>query len=198
MSLEIQEVVVSMSDIEILKLLSVTLTREKQDVLDEEIQKYGTATNWTIKQILKQHLSSPTKTVEVLEDVFIEKFDKRIQYLEDVVKTARVEVSNHHKMAQNVRSMRDKSPFFKPGRLILSQPIIKLSERAVTISIPDGSVLAVPFDKRSRNRLAEKLEAILRNGKPGVINRKYGRIRITWNKEGFADVDVRARLSKGP
>lgn len=187
-----------MSDVEILKLLSVTLTREKQDVLVEEIQKYGTATNWTIKQILKQHLTSPTKTVETLEDVFIEKFDKRIQYLEDVVKTARVEVSNHHKMAQTVRSMRDKTPFFKPGKLILSQPIIKLSERAVTLSIPDGSVLAVPFDKRSRNRLVEKLEAVLKNEKPGVINRKYGRIRITWNKEGFADVDIRSKLSKGP
>ena len=198
MSLEIQYAVVFMSDVEILKLLSVTLTREKQDILEEEIKKYGTATNWTIKQILKQHLSSPAKAVEMLEDVFIEKFDKRIQYLEDVVKTARVEISNHHKMAQTVRSMRGKTPFFKPGRLILSQPIINLSERAVTLSIPDGSVLAVPFDKRSRNRLAEKLEAVLRNEKTGVINRKYGRIRITWNKEGFADVDVRARLSKGP
>ncbi len=196
--MEIQEVVVSMSDIEILKLLSVTLTREKQETLEEEIQKYGKATNWTIKQILKQRLSSPTKTVEILEEVFIEKFDKRIQYLEDIVKTARVEISSHQKMAQNVRSMRDKTPFFKPGKLILSQPIIKLSERAVTLSIPDGSVLAVPFDKRSRNRLVEKLEAVLKNEKPGVINRKYGRIRITWNKEGFADVDIRSKLSKGP
>ncbi len=198
MSLEIQEVVVSMSDIEILKLLSVTLTREKQDTLEDAPQKYGTATNWTIKQILKQRLSTPTKTVEILEDVFIEKFDKRIQYLEDIVKTARVEISNHQKMAQTVRSMRDKTPFFKPGKIILSQPIIKLNERAVTLSRLDGSVLAVPFDKRSRNRLVEKLEDILRNEKPGVINRKYGRIRITWNKEGFADVDVRAKLSKGP
>ena len=187
-----------MSDVEILKLLSVTLTREKQETLEEEIQKYGTSTNWTIKQILKQRLSSTTKTVEILQDVFIEKFDNRIQYLEDIVKTARVEISNHHKMAQTVRSMRNKTPFFKPGRIILSQPIIKLSQRAVTLSMLDGNVLAVPFDKRSRNRLVEKLEAVLRNEKPGVVNRKYGRIRITWNKEGFADVDVRAKLSKGP
>ena len=200
MNLEILDTVVSMSDVEILKLLSVTLTRDKQDVLSEELQKYGTATNWTIKQILKQkqHLTSQTKTVEVLQDVFSDKFDKRIQYLVDVVKTARVEISNHHKMAETVRSMRDKTPFFKPGRLILSQPIIKLSERAVALSIPDGSVLAVPFDKRSRNRLADKIEAILRNEKPGGINRKYGRIRITWNKAGFAEVDVRAMLSKRP
>jgi len=198
MSLQIQDVVVSMSDVEILKLLSVTLTREKQETLEEEIQKYGTSTNWTIKQILKQRLSSTTKTVEILQDVFIEKFDNRIQYLEDIVKTARVEISNHHKMAQTVRSMRNKTPFFKPGRIILSQPIIKLSQRAVTLSMLDGNVLAVPFDKRSRNRLVEKLEAVLRNEKPGVVNRKYGRIRITWNKEGFADVDVRAKLSKGP
>ncbi|MHA2359853.1 MAG: hypothetical protein ACXAB5_06245, partial [Candidatus Thorarchaeota archaeon] len=68
-----------MSDVEILKLLSVTLTREKQDILDDEIQKYGTATNWTIKQILRQHLTGPLKAVEALRNDFFEKFDKRIR-----------------------------------------------------------------------------------------------------------------------
>ncbi len=184
-----------MSDVEILKLLSVTLTREKQDVLEEEIQKYGAATNWTIRQILKQHLTGPTKTVETLQNTFFEKYDKRIQYMEDVVKTARVEISNHRKMTKTVRSMRDKPPFFKPGRLILSQPIIRLSEKAVTLSTSDDGRLAIPFDKRSRNRLAERIALILRNEKPGEINRRYGRIRITWNREGFADIDIRAMLS---
>ena len=196
--MEIPDIVMFMSDVEILKLLSVTLTRDKQDVLEEAIQKYGTATNWTIRQILRQHLTGPTRTVEALQATFFEKFDKRIQYLEDVVKTARVTISYHRNLSKTIRSMRDKTPFFKRGRIILSQPIIKLSERAVTLSIPDGSVLAIPFDKRSRNRLAEKIGAILRNEKLGKINRKYGRIRITWNKEGFADIDVRAMLSKNP
>jgi hypothetical protein len=187
-----------MSEVEILKLLSVTLTRDKQDVLDEELQRYGKATNWTIKQIVKQHLPSTGKTVSALQDSFAEKFDRRGHYLRDVVKTARVEISDHRKMAETIRSMKDKTPFFRPGRLILSQPLIKLSERAVTLSIPDGSFLAIPFDKRSRNRLAEKIEVVLRGEKPDQVNRKYGRIRITWNKEGFADIDVRVKASHSP
>jgi hypothetical protein len=187
-----------MSTVEILKLLSVTLTRDKQDLLEVELEKYAKATNWTIKQILRQHLTSPTKTIETLGESFAEQFDRREQYIQDVVKTARVEISDHRKLAENVPSMRNKTPFFKPGRMILSQPLIRLSEKAVTISIPDGSKLAVPFDKRSRNRLIEKIQTILRGEKPDVINRKYGRIRITWNKEGFADIDIRASISDGP
>jgi len=187
-----------MSTVEILKLLSVTLTRDKQDVLMEELQRYGKAANWTIKQVLKQHLTSPTKAVEVLREPFVEQFDKREQYFQDVLKTARVEISNHRKMAKTVRSMRDKTPFFRPERMILSQPLIKLSEKAVTISIRDGSRLAVPFDKRSRNRLIEKIQSVLRGEKTGEINRKYGRIRITWNKEGFADIDIRTKTSDSP
>jgi hypothetical protein len=88
--------------------------------------------------------------------------------------------------------MRDKTPFFKPGRLILSQPIARLDEKAVTLTLADNSLLPIPFDKRSRNRLSEKLVEILRGSKEGEINKKYGRIRITWNKEGFADIDIRA------
>ncbi|MFW9842400.1 MAG: hypothetical protein ACFFES_15990 [Candidatus Thorarchaeota archaeon] len=187
-----------MTAVQILKLLSVTLTREKQDILEKELGKYGKATNWTIKQILKQHLTAPVKTMDVLRDSFTEQFDKRDQYFQDVVKTARVEISNHRKLAKTVRSMRDKTPFFKPGRMILSQPLLRLSEKAVTLSIPDGTKLAIPFDKRSRNRLIEKIQSILRGEKSGEINRKYGRIRITWNKEGFADIDIRAIISDNP
>lgn len=196
--MEIPESVLSMSDVDILKLLSVTLTRNKQDVLEEELQRYGKATNWTIRQIVKQRLSSTTKAIEALQVSFSEQFDKRDRYLHDVVKTARVEISDHRKMAETIRSMRDKTPFFKPGRMILSQPLIKLSEKAVTLSTRDGSMLAVPFDKRSRNRLIEKIKAILRGERPEKINRNYGRIRITWNKEGFADIDVRAKISDSP
>jgi hypothetical protein len=182
-----------MQDIEILKLLSVTLSREKQDILEEELRKYGAATNWTIKQIQKLTLSTRSKTFEALQDEFATKFDKRRTYLEDVVKTASVEINQHRKLAKTIRSMRDKSPYFKPGRLILSQPIIRLDEKAVTLTLTDGSLLPIPFDKRSRNRLAEKIAMILRGTKEGEINRKYSRIRITWNKEGFADIDIRAK-----
>jgi len=181
-----------MQDVEILKLLSVTLTRDKQILLEEELQRYGAATNWTIKQILKQRLSSRTKTLEFLQDNFVSKYDKRREYLEDVVKTASVEITKHRKLAKTVRSTRDKTPFFKPGRLILSQPIIRLDEKAVTLTLTDGSLLPIPFDKRSRNRLADKISAILRGTREGAINKNYGRVRITWNKEGFADIDIRA------
>jgi hypothetical protein len=88
--------------------------------------------------------------------------------------------------------MRDKSPFFRPGRLILSQPLIKLNEKAITLTLADNSLLPIPFDKRSRNRLSEKIAYILRGEKEEDINKRYGRIRVTWNKEGFADIDVRA------
>jgi hypothetical protein len=181
-----------MQDIEVLKLLSVTLSREKQDILEEELRKYGAATNWTIKQILKRRLSSRSKTFETLQDEFVERYDKRRGYLEDVVKTASVEIAQHRKLAKTIKSMRDKAPFFKPGRLIHSQPIIQLDEKAVTLVLSDRSILPIPFDKRSRNRLAEKITAILKGKKQDEKNRNYDRIRITWNKEGFADIDIRA------
>lgn len=181
-----------MQDIELLKLLSVTLSREKQDILEEELQKYGAATNWTIKQILKQNLSSRSKTFAALKDEFAAKYDKRHGYLKDVVKTASVEITQHRNLVETIRSMRNKTPFFKPGRLILSQPIVKLDEKAVTLTLADNSILPIPFDKRSRNRLAEKIAAILRGVEEKEINRNYSRIRITWNKEGFADIDIRA------
>jgi hypothetical protein len=181
-----------MKDVEILKLLSITLRREKQILLEEELQKYGAATNWTIKQILKLHLSSRAKAAEVLQEDFSERYDKRRVYLEDVVRTAGAEITRHRKLAKTIRSMRDKTPFFKPSRLILSQPILKLDEKAVTLTLADGSLLPIPFDKRSRNRLADKITRILRESKEGVVNRKYGRIRISWNKEGFADIDIHA------
>jgi hypothetical protein len=184
-------IVLAMQDADILKLLSVTLTREKQIVLEEELQRYGTATNWTIKQILKHNLSSRTKTIAILQAEFVEKYDKRRSYLKDVVKSASVEITQHRNLAETIRSMREKTPFFKPGQLILSQPIARLDEKAVTLTLADGSLLPIPFDKRSRNRLAEKIAVILSGSKEGQINRKYSRIRIIWNKEGFADIAIR-------
>jgi hypothetical protein len=181
-----------MKDFEILKLLSITLRREKQILLEGELQKYGAATNWAIKQILKMHLSSRIKATEVLQDDFSERYDKRRAYLEDVVRTAGAEITRHRKLARTIRSMRDKTPFFKPSQIILSQPIVRLDENAITLTLADGGLLPIPFDKRSRNRQADKIAGILRGSKEGVINRRYGRIRISWNKEGFADIDIRA------
>jgi hypothetical protein len=180
-----------MQDVEILKLRSVTLTREKQDILEGELQRYGAATNWTIKQILKQHLSSRKTTMEVLQEDFADKFDKRRKYLADVVKTASVEITEHRNLAETIRSMRDKTPFFKPGRLIHSQPIVRLDEKAVTLTLSDNSLLPIPFDKRSKNRSSVIIADILRGSKEGTINKKYSRIRIIWNKEGFADIAIR-------
>lgn len=181
-----------MKDIEILKLLSVPLTRDKQYLLEDELQRYGAATNWVVKQILKQGLPSRRRVIEVLEDEFSTRFDTRHQYLEDVVITASAEIVQHRKLAKSVRSMREKIPYFRPSRLIFSQPIVRLDEKAVTLTLSDGNELPIPFDKRSRNRLADKISSILKGAKEGEVNRNYGRIRITWNKEGFADIDIRA------
>ncbi|MFW9789136.1 MAG: hypothetical protein ACFFE2_09495 [Candidatus Thorarchaeota archaeon] len=185
-----------MQDVEILKLLSVTLTRDKQIILEEELQKYGAATNWTIKQILKRGLSSRSKTLETLQDEFGSKYDKRQRYLEDVVRTASAEITKHRKLSKTIRSMRDKTPFFKPIRLIFSQPIVRLDEKAVILALSDRTLLPIPFDKRSRNRLTDKIAVLLRSSKEGEVNKSYGRIRITWNKEGFADIDIRAMKYK--
>ncbi len=182
-----------MQDFEILKLLSVTLTRDKQSVLEEELQKYGAATNWTIKQIQKQGFSSRLHALEFLYEEFSSRFDSRRSYLEDVLKTAGEEIRQHRKLSKTVRTLRDKTPFFRPGRLIFSQPIIRLDDKAVTLTLNNGDLLPIPFDKRSRNRFADKLSVILKGSKEGEINRNYSRIRITSHKEGFSDIDIRAK-----
>ncbi|RDE14685.1 MAG: hypothetical protein C4K48_05640 [Candidatus Thorarchaeota archaeon] len=186
---------------EILRLLSVTLTREKQLLLQEEFKRYATATNWVIKNILKNHLRGQARTRSRIEDEFLREFDERPVYLDNVVTSARAEVARHTKLAMAVVSMRDKMPFFKPGRLILSQPIITVGDKAVTLRLPDRTELPIPFDKRSRNRLSPKIDVILR-GEPirlntsGIMphNKRYERIRLTWHNEGFVDIDIRATL----
>jgi hypothetical protein len=185
--------------VEILRLLSVTLTREKQLVLQEEFRRYAAASNWIIKAILKSHLRGHARIRESLEEQFVAEFDKRPVYLDDVVTTAIAEIGRHNKLAMTVRSLRDKTPRFKPGRMILSQPIVTVGEKAVTVTLPDRMSISIPYDKRSRNRLASKLELILK-GEPrksdasGImpINRRYQRVRLTWNSEGFLDIDIRA------
>ena len=189
---------------EILRLLSVTLTREKQLLLQEEFKRYATATNWVIKNILKNHLRGQARTRSRIEDEFLREFDERPVYLDNVVTSARAEVARHTKLAMAVVSMRDKMPFFKPGRLILSQPIITVGDKAVTLRLPDRTELPIPFDKRSRNRLSSKIDAILRGEPRGLntsgimpLNKRYERIRLTWHNEGFVDIDIRATLPEG-
>jgi len=85
--------------------------------------------------------------------------------------------------------------------MILSQPIVKVGEKAVILKLPDRTDVAIPYDKRSKNRLAPEIDAILR-GEPAMsnasstmqLNRRYERVRLTWNTEGFVDIDIRAFL----
>lgn len=178
---------------EILKLLSVTLTREKQVIVEVEVERYANATNWAIKEILRQKLHKQETIVDALREPFGKRFDKRVQYLDDVVMTARVEIGHHRKLAKTIVSMREKTPFFKAGKMILSQPIISVGERALLLSLPDQTRLPIPFDKRSRNRAADELRIILKGGNEDP-NKRYGRVRLTYHREGYLDIDIRANL----
>lgn len=185
----------------LLKLSSVALTREKQIPLEEEFARYGQAANWVIKTLLKNQLKNQTQIVEMIQEEFYERFDNRPSYLIDVVKSARAEITRHRKLAVVIRSMRDKDPFFKKGWAIFSQPIVKISEKALTLMLADRTRLPIPYDKFSRNQNAEKIAAILK-GEPvgpdvtGKLpqNKRYGRIRLTWNNEGFVDIVIKANL----
>lgn len=190
-------------EIKILKLQSVTLTREKQILLQEELDRYANATNWIIKTALKNHLSRPSKIIEVIEETFFDQFDKRPEYLADVVQTACSEISRHRRMARTIRSMRDKTPFFKKGRAIYSQPIIKMSDRGIFLILEDQTELPIPFDKYSRNKAIKEISQILRgetvkgdSDRKIPLNRRYDRIRLTWNRAGFLMIDIRAYLTK--
>jgi hypothetical protein len=190
--------------VEILKLLSVTLTRDKQTLLLEEFKRYTAATNWVIKMVLKNHLRGLVRTREVIENEFTKEYDSRPVYLDNVIMSARAEITRHNKLALTIRSYRDKTPFFRSGRMILSQPIMTLGDKGVVLKLPDKTEIAIPYDKRSRNRLAPKIDAILRGEprKPDIsgtipLNKRYERIRLTWNNEGFVDIDIRASLPEG-
>lgn len=170
---------------DIIRLQSVPLTREKQFGLEAEFQNYHTAVNYVIRIILKKHITSKTQTIEAVQDEFKEKFDSRPQYIEDVVKTARVEIGRHRKLAKTIRSLRDKDPYFKPDRVIFSDPIVKISEKALLLYTKDGTEIPIPYDKHSRNQVLVELNA-LATGK-----KKYGRVRLTRRKEGYIEIDIR-------
>jgi hypothetical protein len=81
--------------------------------------------------------------------------------------------------------MRDKAPVFRTGRMIFSQPIVSVNEKGLQLQTAEREGVPIPFDKRSRNRLIEELESIVRG------RTAYGRVRMTWNKEGYMDIDIR-------
>jgi hypothetical protein len=185
----------------LLKLTSVPLTREKQIPVEEEIIQYGKATNWVIKRIVKDHLSRQSQILDAIQEEFVEQFDSRPSYLMDVIRSAGAEISRHRKLAMTIRSMRDKTPYFKVGRAIFSQPLVKISDKALLLTLADRTKVPIPYDKFSRNKNAEKLATILKGEPAGPdatgklpSNKRYGRIRLTWNNEGFVNIDIRAKL----
>ncbi len=184
-----------------LKLSSVPLTREKQTPLQEEFSRYGLATNWVIKILLKGHLTKRAQILDAIQEDFSEQFDNRRTYLNDVLRSATAEIARHRKLAMTVRSMRDKTPFFKSGRIIFSQPIVKISEKALILTLTDLTRIPIPYDKFSRNQNAEKISTILKGESIKVdvdgkmpTNRRYGRIRMKWNSAGFLIIDIKANL----
>jgi hypothetical protein len=182
--------------IEILKLTSVPLTREKQFTIRVEFDTYSAAVNFVIKEILRKHLTNLSKTIDRLQDEISESYDSRAQYIHDIVKTARVEIGRHRRLARTIRSMRNKTPFFKPVKMIFSHPIVSVDERTLLLQTITGEKLPIPFDKHSRNQSANILKYLARN------HEIYGRIRLTWDEVGrFVKIDIRfdkARIKKPP
>ena len=186
----------------LLKLSSVALTREKQIPIEEEFSRYVQATNWVIKTLLKdRQLTKQAQILDAIREDFSKQFDNRETYLNDVVRSAAAEIARHRKLAVTIRSMRDKDPYFKKGRIIFSQPLVEISEKALILTLVDRTRVPIPYDKFSRNQNAEKIVEILK-GNPvkadeqGKMptNKRYGRIRLTWNNEGFVNIDIRANL----
>ena len=183
-----------------LKLSSVALTREKQIPLKEEFSRYGLATNWVIKMLLKGRQKKRAQILDAIQDDFSEQFDRRPAYLDDVLRSATAEIARHRKLAMTIRSMRDKTPFFKQGRAIFSQPLVKISEKALILTLADRTKIPIPYDKFSRNQTAEKISEILK-GDPAMdvegeilSNKRYGRMRLTWNSAGFLIIDIKVNL----
>ncbi|MFW9918071.1 MAG: hypothetical protein ACFFED_00570 [Candidatus Thorarchaeota archaeon] len=236
-----------MSDVpvEIIKLLSVTLSREKQLLIEQDFKTYSDATNYAIKSILKRRIPNVAKAEEILFDditnrfvikaegdtteseqsafgrrfkysmiaehvpqqvkvateeqgmrvisrtpdevrqVFVHQFSK--QYVRDIVRSAAAEISRHRKLAKTLVNIRGKIPHFKHGTIILSGMLVKVDEKAVEMLTLSGEPVPIPFDKRSRNREIDILQELAEQ------KRRYERVRITLNKEGFLNIDIRVK-----
>ena len=185
----------------LLKLSSVALTREKQIPIEKEFTRYVQATNWVIKALLKNRLKKQAQILDAIGDDFSKLFDNRTTYLNDVMRSATAEIARHRKLAVTIRSMRDKTPFFKKGRAVFSQPLVEISDKALILTLADRTRVPIPYDKFSRNQNAEKLAEILK-GNPVKVdaqgkmptNKRYGRVRLTWNPEGFVNIDIRTNF----
>ena len=190
-----------MPEMILLKLSSVALTREKQIPIEKEFTRYVQATNWVIKALLKNRLKKQAQILDAIGDDFSKLFDNRTTYLNDVMRSATAEIARHRKLAVTVRSMRDKTPFFKKGRAVFSQPLVEISDKALILTLADRTRVPIPYDKFSRNQNAEKLAEILK-GNPVKVdaqgkmptNKRYGRVRLTWNPEGFVNIDIRTNF----
>jgi len=234
-----------MSDlsVDIIKLLSVILSREKQLLIEPDFRIYANAANFAIKSILKKRIPNKSKAEDLLFDDIANRFVFRTidssenitpleyarrfnysivteyvpqrvkaattehglrevdrtpdevreefaaffarQFVKDVLKTAASEIGKHRKLAKMLISARDKIPFFKPGTMILSGLFIKVDERTIELLTLSGEKVPIPFDKRSRNREIEILQELVQG------KRKCQRVRLTQNKEGFLNIDLR-------
>lgn len=176
---------ISSSDLEIINLLSVTLTREKQTALENEFARYADAVNHIIRTIMREHIPTASKTIVAVQEKFAERFDPRLEYLQDVIKSARVTIGRHRRMASLVRTMRGQMPRFQEGKMLFSEPIVKLGSKGVRLFITRNDVIPIPFDKHSRNTESETLADLERK------KRRFDRIRFTQHREGFVELDVR-------
>ena len=140
----------------------------------------------TILDIVSKIIEDPTLEPNQARHAFAMKY--RDQFVRDIVKTARVEIGRHRELEKTIRSMRGEIPHFKPGKMMVSGFLVNLDEKGINLLTSSGKVLPLPFDKRSRNREVERLGKIKDEKKK---KRKYGRIRFTWNKEGYANIDIR-------
>ncbi|TXT54139.1 MAG: hypothetical protein BAJATHORv1_90088 [Candidatus Thorarchaeota archaeon] len=172
-------------EVDVVKLLSVALTHEKQLVLEAELEEYHKATNYVIKQILKLKKKKAHTIIEEIREDFAESFDPRLAYLKDVVKTARVTIGEHKHKAKWRRDLRGKMPKFKQDIMIFSPPLIQITHKAAVLTVKSGGERVIPFDKHSRNNNAEILSAIVKNPE------RLDRVRLRWNKEGYFNIDLR-------
>jgi hypothetical protein len=181
----VEVLIISSAELEIISLLSVTLTHEKQMKLEEEFKRYADAVNYVIRAIMQEHYPTAGKTITEVQDDFAERFGRRVEYLQDITKSARVTIGQHRRMANLVRTMRGKMPRFREGKMIFSEPIVKLDSKGIRLFITRDDVLPIPFDKHSRNAESDILEDLERS------RRRLDRIRLTRHREGFVELDVR-------
>lgn len=229
--------------LEIVKLLSVTLSREKQIHLEHDFRTYADATNFAIKSILNQRIMSKIKAEEALFDDITNRFMTRkvgstdpttlldfgrrfnysmvteyvpqktkaptanrdsellnrtsdevrkefvdrfsTQYVKDILRTASAEIARHRKLAKTLINLRGRIPHFKYGTVIVSGMLAGIDERAMELISLVGEPIPIPFDKRSRNREIGTLQDIAER------RRRYDRVRLVLNKEGFLNIDIR-------